>query len=155
MEEKSWKLETQTLSLTLMSKIESRIGIIKETDKRIFLFLSDFKNFQDLIPADRINNFESSGENCSFSVEGIGHIGLRIIEKDPNKLIKIVSDGKTPIDFQLWIQIKEAEQGDSRMKVIIEPKVNPMMMGMVKNPLKSFVDSLIDQAEKISYDPAV
>lgn len=137
-----------------MSKIESRIGVISETDEKIFLFLSDFKNFQDLIPADRINNFESSGDNCSFSVEGIGHIGLRITEKDPNKLIKIGSDGKTPIDFQLWIQIKEAGQNDSRMKITIEPKVNTLMMGMVKKPLKSFVDSLIEQAEKISYDPS-
>ena len=138
-----------------MPKIESRIGVIKETDEKIFHFLSDFKNFQDMIPADRINNFESSGDNCSFSVEGIGHIGLRIIEKDPNKLIKIGSDGKTPIEFQLWIQIKEAGQYDSRMKITIEPKVNAMMMGMVKKPLKSFVDSLIDQAEKISYEPVV
>lgn len=136
-----------------MSKIESRIGIIKETDEKIFRFLSDFKHFRDMIPADRIKNFESSGDNCSFSVEGIGHIGLRIIEKEPNKLIKIGSDGDSPIEFQLWIQIKEAGNSDSRMKITIEPKVNTMMMGMVKNPLKSFVDSLIDQAEKISYEP--
>ena len=138
-----------------MSKIESRIGVIKAADEKIFLFLSDFKNFQNLIPADRINNFESSGDNCSFGVEGIGHIGLTIIEKDPNSLIKIGSDSKTPIEFILWIQIKEAGPVDSRMKITIEPKVNPMMMGMVKKPLKSFVDSLIDQAEKISYEPHV
>ena len=151
MEEGSRKLETQIL--TRMSKIESRIGVIKHRDEKIFLFLSDFKHFRDLIPADRINNFKSSGEKCSFHVEGIGHIGLRITEKEPNKLIKIGSDGKNPIDFQLWIQIREAGQDDSRMKITIEPNVNPMMMAMVKKPLKSFVDSLIDQAEKISYDP--
>ena len=138
-----------------MSKIESRIGIIKETDEKIFQFLSDFNHFQSLVPAERIKDFESSGDSCRFTVDGIGELGLRIIERDPHKLIKISSDEKTPFEFLMWIQIKEHAKGDSRMKITVEVKINSMMAAMVKNPLKAFVDTLIDQAEKISYDPAV
>lgn len=137
-----------------MPKIESRIGAIKENDERIFLFLSDFDNFQHLVPEERVSDFESSGDECSFSLEGVGRIGMRIIEKQPNQLIKIGSDARTPVEFTLWIQIKELARGDSRMKITIDPKISPMMLPMVKKPLKTFVDTLIDQAEKISYGPA-
>ena len=136
-----------------MSKIESRVGVIKDSSEKIYLFLSDFNNFSSLIPADRIKEFESSEDSCHFSAEGIGRIGLRIIEKDANKLIKIGSDDNTPIEFQLWIQIKELGDNDSRMKITVEPKVNPMMSNIVNKPLKTFVDSLIEQAENISYNP--
>ena len=153
MEEGSWKLETKNLILYHMSKIESRVGVIKDSSEKIYLFLSDFNNFSSLIPADRIKEFESSEDSCHFSAEGIGRIGLRIIEKDANKLIKIGSDDNTPIEFQLWIQIKELGDNDSRMKITVEPKVNPMMSNIVNKPLKTFVDSLIEQAENISYNP--
>jgi carbon monoxide dehydrogenase subunit G len=136
-----------------MLKTESRIGVIKETDEKIFQFLSDFNHFKSLIPADRIKDFKSSGDTCRFNVEGIGELGLRIIQKDPHKLIKIGSDETTPFEFTMWVQIKELSKGDSRMKITMEVAINPMMAGMVKKPIKDFVDTLIDQAENISYEP--
>jgi len=136
-----------------MVKTESRIGIIKESDEKIFQFLADFNHFKSLIPADKIKDFESSGDTCRFTVEGIGELGLKVIEKDPHKLIKIGSDETTPFEFLMWIQIKELGERDSRMRITVEVKINPMMATMIKKPLKTFVDTLIDQAEKISYDP--
>ena len=136
-----------------MTKIESRIGIVKHPAEKIFKYISNFKNFKTLIPVDKVKNFKSTQDSCSFTVEGIGQAGLRIIEREPNKLIKIASDEKTSFDLFLWIQIKELEPGDSRMKITTEVFLNPMMSAMVKKPMKKFVDTLIDQAEKISFDP--
>ena len=134
-----------------MSKIESRIGVIKESEEKIYLFLSDFNNFRNLVPQDSVKNWESTGDTCSFDVEGIGPVGLKIIEKEPNKLIKITSDGKKPVPLLVWIQIKEVTEKDSRIKITADVDVNPLMAAMVKSPLKSFVDSLVSQAEKMKF----
>ena len=136
-----------------MSKTESKIGIIKEPAEKIFNYISNFDNFQSLIPEDRVKDFESSGDTCRFTVEGIGQAGLKIIETQPYSLIKISSDEQTSFDFLLWIQIKEVDTGDSRIKFTAEVKLNPMMAAMVKKPLKNFVDTLVEQAEKLSFDP--
>lgn len=138
-----------------MARIESKIGIVKQPAEKIYNYVSNFNNFNQLIPEEKIKDFESTDETCRFSVEGIGKAGLRIIEKEPHKMIKISSDEETTFDLLLWIQIKEIEPGDSRMKITTEVNMNPMMASMVKKPLKKFVDTLIDQAEKISYDPVV
>jgi carbon monoxide dehydrogenase subunit G len=134
-----------------MSKIESRTGIIKESEERIYSFLSDFNNFKNLVPADRVKNWEATADSCSFTVEGIGPVGLRIVEKEPNKLIKITSDWKKPVPFFVWIQIKEVVEKDSRIKITVDVDVNPLMAAMVKGPLKSFVDTLVEQAEKLKF----
>ncbi|KPL15282.1 MAG: hypothetical protein AMS23_03960 [Bacteroides sp. SM1_62] len=136
-----------------MARIESKIGVVKQPAEKIFNYISNFNNFSQLIPEDKVKDFKSTVDTCSFSVEGIGQAGLRIIEKEPHKLIKISSDEDTSFDLLLWIQIKELEPGDSRMKITTEVQLNPMMAAMVKKPLKNFVDTLIEQAEKISYDP--
>ena len=136
-----------------MARIESKIGVVKQPAEKIFKFVSNFNNFSQLIPEDKVRDFESTDDTCKFKVEGIGQAGLRIIEREPHKLIKISSDEETSFDLLLWIQIKEIEPGDSRMKITTEVNLNPMMASMVKKPLKNFVDTLIDQAEKISYDP--
>lgn len=137
-----------------MSKIESKIGVISERDEKIYQFLSDFNNFKSLLPPDKVKDFESDGESCRFTVEGIGQAGLKFKEKEPHNLIKIISDEQTPFDFTLWIQIKEVKEGDSRMKITIDANLNTMMAAMVKKPLKTFVDTLIEQAEKINYQEA-
>ena len=136
-----------------MSKIESKIGILKQPAEKIFTYISNFDNFSSLIPEDRIKDFESSGDSCRFTVDGIGHGGLKIIEKDPYKLIKISSDEQTSFDFLLWIQIREIEPGDSRIKITTQVNINPMMASMVNKPLKNFVDTLVEQAEKLSFEP--
>jgi len=136
-----------------MTRIESKIGVVKQPAEKIFNYISNFNNFSQLIPEDKVKDFESTDDTCRFKVEGIGQAGLRIIEKEPHKLIKISSDEETTFDLLLWIQIKEIEPGDSRMKITTEVTLNTMMATMVKKPLKNFVDTLIDQAEKISYDP--
>lgn len=134
-----------------MTRIESRIGIIRESEEKIFKFLSDFNNFRNVIPEEHVKNWESTDDTCKFDVENIGSIGLKIIEKEPNKLVKIAGDGDKPVPFTVWIQIKEIAEKDSRIKVTTEVKINPLMASMLKGPLQKFVDTLVSQAETIKY----
>ncbi|MFC2116965.1 SRPBCC family protein [Bacteroidota bacterium] len=136
-----------------MSKIESKIGVIKQSSEKIFNYISNFDNFRSLLPEERIKNFESNGDSCRFTVEGIGQAGLKIIEKTPHNLIKISSDEQTSFDFLLWIQLKEVEPGDTRLKITTEAQLNPMMASIVNKPLKNLVDTLVDQAEKLDFEP--
>ena len=135
----------------IMGKIESRTGIIKHPDKKVFNFLSDFTNFNNLIPIDKLESWEATPDICSFNVIGIGKAGLKIIERAPYKLIKISSDENTPIRFSMWIQLKSLGSEDTRIKITIDPDVNIAVLMMVKTPLKNFIDQLVDQTEKFSF----
>jgi carbon monoxide dehydrogenase subunit G len=135
-----------------MSKIESKIGQIKQSDESIYNFLTNFNNFERLIPKDKVKNWSSTNDTCQFTVDGIGDASLKIIEKTPYSLIKVCSDGKTPISFTLWIQLKKADEKNTSIKIVIEPQVNQMIMMMVKGPLQSFVDTLIDQLQTLKFE---
>lgn len=132
-----------------MGKIESEVTRSEMNDAELFSFISDFNNFEHLLPADKVKDWQSDGDFCSFTIDGIGSAGLRIIEKDPNRMIKISSEGGSPINFKMWIQLKRMKENDTRVKVTIDPDINIMLMAMVKNPLKEFVDMLAEQISSL------
>jgi carbon monoxide dehydrogenase subunit G len=131
-------------------KIESKIGSIKTSESSLFNFLSNFNNFRHLIPPDKVKNFQSSTDTCTFEIDQIGRTGLKILEKQPFNLIKIVGlDSK--IDFHLWIQLKQVTELDTRIKLTMKLDLNPMMKMMAVKPLTNFLNSLVDQLSLIRF----
>lgn len=129
-----------------MSKYTSKIGKINKQDQFIYNFLSDFRNLESVIPKDKISNFEATEDRCKFRIEGIGEAGLKTVEKKPNKLIKISSEGKAPFGFSFWIQLKpiEQEENTTAIRLTIDAQLNPMMKMMVGKHMQKGIDSLVD-----------
>ncbi|MDY6800054.1 MAG: SRPBCC domain-containing protein [Bacteroidota bacterium] len=129
-----------------MSKYTSKIGKINKQDQFIYNFLSDFRNLESIIPKDKISNFEATEDRCKFRIEGIGEAGLKTVEKKPNKLIKISSEGKAPFGFSFWIQLKpiEQEENTTAIRLTIDAQLNPMMKMMVGKHMQKGIDSLVD-----------
>lgn len=134
-----------------MSRIESRIGTVKSSDEKIFSFISEFSNFTRLIPYEKVENWEADADTCSFNIAGLGKAGLRIIERAPYKLIKIVADDKTPVGLTMWVQLKQIAENDTKVKITLDPSINKLMMTMFRKHLQDFVDELINQIEKYNF----
>ncbi|MEZ5072075.1 MAG: hypothetical protein R2751_14245 [Bacteroidales bacterium] len=129
-------------------KIESRIGQSHHEARDIYHFITDFRNFRDLLPEGRVSEWKASEDRCSFRVNPVGVTGLILVEKEEYKLIKVMSDpGISNYQFNIWIQLKQVADADTRVKVTIEPQVSKMMLPMLKGPLKQFVDLLVSQIE--------
>jgi carbon monoxide dehydrogenase subunit G len=135
-----------------MTSIESRIGKIEQQDSKIFEFLSSFKNFEHLIPQDKVNNWEATEESCRFSITGIGEVGLKIISKEPYKVIKYGGDNLANVEFNLWIQLKRIEDEDTRVKITFKADLNPMLVMVAKKPLQEFVNILVDRLENHDFE---
>jgi carbon monoxide dehydrogenase subunit G len=127
-----------------MTTFEGPVKAIPHPSDVVYGFLSDFNNFEDLLPPDKISDWESDGDSCRFTVEGIGELGLRIIDKVPYKTIKFSADGKTPFDFFLWIQLKDMGVDDTKVKLTIKAELNPMLKMMVTGPVNKFLTVVTD-----------
>ncbi len=133
-------------------KIESKTGSSVNRVADIYTFISDFRNFNNFIPADKVSDWQADKDHCSFRLDMLGKFKLDVIEKEENKLIKITSDPKlSQYNFNFWIQLKEQAEDDTRIKITIEPLINQFLMSMVKSPLKAFADSLIEEMENFEF----
>jgi carbon monoxide dehydrogenase subunit G len=133
------------------SKFESRIGKINQPAGTIYRMLSDFRNFSNFVPADKIKNWQATADECRFTVDMVGDTGLKIVEKQEDKLIKITAIGDNPYNFFFWIQLKEVAPYDTRIKLTLKIDLNPMIKMMASKPIQNFLNGLIDQLEKTSF----
>ena len=133
------------------TKIESRTGKINSPSSRVYAFMSNFNNFAMLVPKDKVKDWQSSEDHCQFTVDGLGKAGLRIIEKEPYSLVKITGEEGSKLNFTFWIQLKEVSENDTRLKLTIHADLNPMIKMMATKPLQNFVDTLVDQLEKVPF----
>lgn len=131
-----------------MKTYESKIVSIRRMDEDVYKVLSNFKNFSPLAQKAKVENWQADDDWCRFDVKGLGTTGLRIIEKEPNKTIKITGDGGIPFEFFLWIQLKQVNPNDTRMKITLKAELNMMMSMMVGSKLQEGVDAMAEQIAK-------
>ena len=124
-----------------LTKIESEKVDINNSAEKIFNYLSDFNNFEKLMPP-QVSNWESTADDCSFMINGMATIGMKIIEKIPNSKIVISSNGKVPFDFKLFVYMTEKGATASVGQITFESELNPMMKMMVEKPLGNFFNML-------------
>ncbi|MBE9467223.1 MAG: SRPBCC family protein [Bacteroidetes bacterium] len=132
-----------------MTTIESRIGKINCSDEKVYNLLSKFSNFNNFIPHEKVKNYVATEDTCNFTIDKIGDFGMRIIERKPLSLIKIMNDEKVPFNFNFWIQLKKVAENDIRVRLTIKAELNAMLKMVAKKPLTNFVNTLVDKLEEI------
>ena len=124
-----------------MTKIESEKVEINSPVQNVFAFLSNFNNFQKLMPA-QVTNWTSTEEECSFTISGMATIGMKIIQKTPYSEIKISSNGKVPFNFDLQVLLSPKDENSSSGQLIFSAELNPMLKTMLEKPLGNFFNML-------------
>ncbi len=134
--------------LIFMVKEVSKVGKLTASSEAVFNFLSDFTNLEGFIPKDKLNDFEADTDSCKFSVPGMGKAEVNILDREPFKTIKFGSKDAGPIPFNFWIQLKEVEPGDTRVRLTLHAELNMMMKMMVGKKIKPGLDTLVDKMEQ-------
>ena len=128
-------------------KIKSDHKELNKSADSVFEFLTDFRNFEKLMP-EQIANWQADAESCSFEIKGMANIQLRMAEKKAPEFLKIVAEGKTPFPFSLMTHLQKKSDNLTESFFEIDADVNPMMSMMVKRPLENLVNIMNDKLKE-------
>jgi hypothetical protein len=130
-----------------MTTYESDIKTISSSEEVVFGVLSDLnnlKNIQNQTPAiNTIKDLQFDADSCSFNVEGFGKIGFRIIEREPFKTIKLVSEN-APFQVNIWVQLKMVDNNQTALKLTLKVDIPMMIKMMVDKKLKEGINMIAD-----------
>ncbi|MEN8704098.1 MAG: SRPBCC family protein [Polaribacter sp.] len=121
--------------------------VVKKSQKETFEFLSDLKNFEQLMP-ESIQKFEVEGDSFIFGLKGMPEIRLVLKEKTSYSNVTLGA-ASSKLDFQLVADIQSIDEDSSGVQLEFQGKFNAMMAMMVKKPLTSFIETLTDNLETI------
>ena len=137
-----------------MSTFESSIRQIPYKQEAVFNILSDLSNIErlkDKLPEDKLEQMTFDSDSISMSVNPVGQIKLRIVEREAPKCIKFET-AESPVHFNLWIQVVPNGDNASKMKLTIKAERNPFIKGMVKKPLMEGLEKIADLLQVIKYE---
>jgi len=130
-----------------MTTYESDIKTISSSEEMVFGILSDLNNLEKLtenqLLHDKLKNIKFDTDSCSFEVEGIGTVGFRIIEREPCSTIKFESE-HAPVHVNVWIQLKQSAENDTRMKLTLKADIPAMIKMMVDKKLKEGINAIAE-----------
>ncbi len=128
--------------------LESNQVTVNKSATELVAFLSDVKNFEQLMP-DNISKFEVIRENAFvFALKGMPEIALEIKESlPPNKVVLGAISDKLP--FTLTAAIDEVNEQSSNAQLHFEGEFNAMMAMMVKGPISKFLETLSSNLAKL------
>lgn len=127
--------------------IESTKGIVNRPIDEVFDYLSDMNNFKELLPEDKISNWQSDEKQCSFKVQGTTTISfIRESSTKPSN-IHIVSGESSPFNFHLDIHLSE-EDGKTLGYQVFNADINMFMKMMVEKPLSHLINVMVGRLEE-------
>ena len=137
-----------------MDKYESKIVSAACPAQQIYRVLSNMQNLErvrELIPQDKIQELEIAPDSVRMKVDGLGQkITISIVDRIENDTVKFGVDG-VPLDANLWIQLKEVNPTDTRLKLTIKADIPMMFKFMIKNKLQQGLDQAADMLAQFPY----
>ena len=128
--------------------IEAQERNISKSDREVFEFLTDLRNFEALMP-ENIDKFEILDENTfKFALKGMPEIVLKLKEQQPHQKV-VLGAASDKLPFTLTADIRALGENESQVALSFEGQFNAMMAMMVKSPITKFMETLSANLVKI------
>ena len=131
-------------------KIDGKEARIKASQNKVFEFLSNFNNYEQLMP-EQIVHWQSDNETCSFTIKGIADIRLKFARKEQPSLLELVPEGKSPVNFSLLVKISADAMNEqhSVVQVHVDADLNPMLAMFARKPFENLANTISEELEKV------
>jgi hypothetical protein len=137
-----------------MADFTSEVKIIPHNGSKVYAMLSDLSNLEcmrDRIPHDQLRDFTFDHDTCSFAIDPVGSVSFRIVEREPDKTIKLKTEN-SPVPLLMWIQLKQVAEKDTRMKMTVRADLNPFLKPIVSKPLQEAIHKISEIIARLPYE---
>jgi carbon monoxide dehydrogenase subunit G len=126
---------------------------INASREEVFDFLSDFNNFQKLMP-EQVTDWTSTSESCSFTIQGITSLTLVYKLREPYHTVEVEPEGKTPLNFNLMVKLFNSEKEPNKTTGIVEidADLNAMMAMIARRPFENLVNVMAEKLNEVFRD---
>jgi hypothetical protein len=128
--------------------IETPKKTIKKSNEAVYTYLTDLKNFEQLMP-ESIDKFEIIDEDTFlFALKGMPQIVLKRKEQVPFERV-VLGAASEKLPFTLSAHITALDDNTSEVMLNFEGEFNAMMAMMIKNPITNFMGTLSENLTKL------
>lgn len=98
---------------------------------------------------EQVEQFESEGDTCHFTIKGMASLGLRFDEKVSPTRIVMSHHGKAPFALKLMCHITPVDQNRSTLQLTMDADLNPFLKMVAEKPLTNFLNLLLEKYQAL------
>lgn len=129
--------------------IDSAPRNTKSSVDALYNFLTDFRNFSEVLPADRIADFRATENECSFVVQGIAALKVALEDKEPHGRINYNITGPAGSVIKLVLLFSGNAGQSGTCEVQMAAHLNPFLKAMAEKPLRTLVNTIAQKVSEI------
>jgi hypothetical protein len=145
------------------NKFVSDVKLINHNNEVVFNYLSDFNKLgmffneytlaqiSNQLPNIEITGVKCDTDSCTFILSNNGEGGIKIIERESPKMIKMTGSGRIPFEMYLWIQILPVTPYQTKIRVTLHAELNMMMKMVVGKKMKEGVNKIAEALIVLPY----
>jgi hypothetical protein len=107
---------------------------------------SNFQNFTHFL-SNQVKDLSATEDTCSFYVENIAHITLKILDKKPFSNIRFVAENDKNIPFFIDLNYTEISENETDVEVSLDIDIPIFLKPLLQKPLERFVKTLSEKIE--------
>lgn len=129
--------------------INSEVKTLNASCEDVFNYLCDFNNIKDLLPQDKISDWQATNDDCSFKIQNAAVIPLVKDSVEPHSKINIVSGEKAPFPFTLVVHLNALDGGDGcEAHLVFDGEINAFLKMMVVTPLTNLFNYMAHKLQE-------
>ena len=129
-----------------MQTFKSPAVTVNKSAKELFNQIGNLNNLKNILPP-QIQNFKSTETTCSFKINGMPELQLKITEKIQFSKISLTAiDSQIPLCLNCFIVENE---GECQARLEINTEVNMMTKMMIDKPLTQFLNVLAKKIQNL------
>ena len=128
-----------------MKTYESEKVNLQKPAETVYAEISDFTQLIKVMPP-QVSDWKATPDECSFSIQGLPALSMKMVEKIPPRFVKMASAGNTPVAFSIEASLEKGDEHSCIIQFVIRADINPMLSMMLDKPLQAFVSKLAEKA---------
>ncbi len=126
---------------------KSKSGEVPCGDKDLYAFLTDIRNFSEVIPPGMLSDWKATAEKCSFRVEKAGRVNVSLKEALPHTMVSYTAENLFIGNLSLHVVIEALTSRSSKLYITADLNMNPFARMLVGDTAPQYLDRLIDMIE--------
>ncbi|TNE54162.1 MAG: hypothetical protein EP338_08340 [Bacteroidetes bacterium] len=128
-------------------EIKSKLVRVQAPIQEVFDFLKDTRNIYELLPQDKISDWQADELSCSFKVQGGIIIPFKQVALEEPEKIHLESGDKAPFPFKLTIFLSD-QGSETEGYLRFDGQVNMFLKMMIEGPLEHLFNLMAQNLRK-------
>ena len=140
-------MEKKTGGMGNLISYTSRKGEVPCGDSDFYAFLTDMRNFRNVLPGGVLTEWEATEDNCSFKVENTGRVKASLEEALPHSVISYNAETLFTGKISVQVFIEYISKNRSSFYITAGINMNPFIKMLVGDSAGSYLDRVVDAVE--------